>query len=320
VTGLWLALALVASAGAGTPAEGQIAIAPHRGERTFLYIARISELPPGLRQRLLEPALPQALPAEPGVDSRAVLSPLPPLGTPFARWSGRRVQGFAGQTPVCVKSVRRLVLYGAIPGAGGDAEPPPEAMARALAEGVVAGEVSDAEGACRRADWFHDPDLGPLPVADGTSVETSSPAGRDELYGGIGRLRLQPDWVRWQADLLARRRASDAGSGPVSWDGEGARGAHYALGQSPFVAAASTSPDCTRHLALLFHAMNQPILIWPFLSYDSPQGTLPGWVADVGGLWPVAYLDGALLAPEGDHYRVVQRFPGTPTQACPKAP
>lgn len=318
MTGLLLSLALVTGAGAGSPADGQIAIATHRADQTFVFIARVSTLDDGVQKRLLEPALPQALPPEPGLDARTVIAPFQPLGTPFARWSGRRLQGSQGQTPVCVKSVRRLVLFGATLGL---ADPSKEAMAQALAEGVVAGELSDAEGACRKADWFHDPDLGPVPVADGTSAETSTPAGRDELYGGIGRLRLQPDWVRWQAAFLAERGpATDAGTGPVSWDGEGAKGARFALGQSPYVAAASTSPDCTRHLALLFHAMNRPILIWPFLTYDSPRGSLPKWVADVGGPWPWVYLDGALLAPEGDHYFELQRFPGPPAEACPQAP
>lgn len=312
---LWLVLA----AGPGrmtTPGrEGALEIATQRGGKTYLYLADVADLSPALRRRLVEPALPELLPADPGAAARTVIARFQPLGTPFARWPGRRMQGLAGEKPVCTKAIRQVVLLGAVEGTQ---DPAPEAMREALAQGVIAGEMDDREGACKRAELFHDPDLGALIVADGTSLQDSSPAGRDEIYGGTGRLRIQPEWLTRQARFQAAR--PDAGTGPLSWDGAGARGLHYALGTSPFVAAASTSPDCGEHVALLFHAMNKPILIWPFLSFDSPAGSLPRWIADLGELWPVMLLDGALLAPQGDHYSVVQRFPGTPSPRCPEGP
>lgn len=321
-----LAFALGTTASAGELLDGKVAIATHRGDRTYVFIAAVPDLPADVRGRLLGPALPEAFPAEPDTGARTLLATFQPVGTPFAGWAGRRLQGFLGARAVCVKSVRRLVLLGAVPSA---AQPSDEAMAQALAAGVVAGEMDDLEGACRTADWFHDPDLGALPVADATTLDTATPEGRDEILGGVGRLRLQPQWVALQQRFEAAHRPAkvpvgvpppDAGSAPMSWDGRGAQAVRFPLGASAFVASASASPDCSEHLALLFHAMNRPILIWPFLSLETRTGSLPSWIADVGGLWPVVFLDGKLLGPTGDHYQVLQRFPGTPTPACPHAP
>ena len=313
---LWLALAAGPSAGAPTAGpEGAVAIATHREARTYLFIASVASLSSGVRSRLLEPAVPEPLPDETKGAEQTVVAPFQPLGTPFARWSGRRMAGYQGAKQVCTKSVLRLVLLGEKSGG--------------LAQGVVAGELDDREGACRSADWFHDPELGPPRVADGTLPSNSDPGGSDEIAGGVARLKVQPDWVRWQEAMLAAHpapklkvgeAAPDAGPVPVSWDGAGAQGVHFQLGLSAFVAAASASPDCQRHVALLYQVMAATNPIWPYLRFESPAGTLPRWVADVGGSWPVIALDGALLARDGDHYSVVQRFPGTPGPACPPTP
>jgi hypothetical protein len=324
---LWLALA--AGPGAGTVTagpEGAVALATHRGARTFLFVASVASLSPEVRERLLEPALPEPLPDEAKGPTQTLVAPFQPLGTPFARWSGRRVEGFVGATPVCTKSVSRLWLLGA---AAPEAASTALGKAQALARGVVAGELDDRQGACRKAEWFHDPDLGPPRAAGATLPASGDPGGSDEIAGGVARLRVQPEWVRWQEQMKAAHPAPrpkvgepapDAGPLPVSWDGQGASGVHFQLGLSAFVAAASASPDCEQHLALLFHVMAGTLPTWPYLSFDSPDGALPKWVVDVGAEWPVVELNGALLARDGDHYSVVQRFPGTPAPACPNAP
>jgi hypothetical protein len=246
-----------------------------------------------------------------------------PLGTPFATWAGRTFQGFQGERQVCVKPLGRLVLLGFVPGK--DA-PTQEAMTAAMQDAVLAGELDDRNGACREARLFHDPELGPLAIATATSLEEATPEGRDELFGGIARLRLQPEWEAAQDAFLKAHAPApkspfaplppDAGTADQSWDGTGPRAVRFGLGHSPYVAAASHSPGCEVSVAKLFHAMNQPIPFWPSLSFESPAGALPDWVADAGGDWPVLGLEGALWAPEGDRYRVRQRFPGTQNSAC----